>query len=295
MIHIAPKLYYVYRHEWRPDESLPRLGGPEHPRPPGAEPYSFVPPEWRVALIIHHTTAIDPDPTPNVWETWQEVFAQMRRLQTVRPDLGYDVPYNDVGMLMPHGVLAVCEGRGHRRSGAHTAGFLPGGSTVKELWNIGGIALAIHANLDDYAVDLEPYIKPISQYAGWLKYGRPPAAGLPLPNLGTVAPAGQRVWGHKQAPAQTVCPGQHMMARIHQIRFTPPNEEEQQMRLVATTNPYRVYAYDGLRVAWILNAEKLKVFRDTGMWPAEIEPLDQVQQYLLGGLPVDQDLEAKFL
>ncbi|MCP3856062.1 MAG: N-acetylmuramoyl-L-alanine amidase, partial [Actinomycetia bacterium] len=52
-----------------------------------------------------------------------DIAAYMRRLQTVRPDLGPEVPYSFV-VFAGDGPLdvVVCEGRGRGRTGAHTAG-----------------------------------------------------------------------------------------------------------------------------------------------------------------------------
>lgn len=154
---ISPTLLYFDRAEWGARTDIPRLG-------------YFVPAWRRTHAIMHHTVVIDNDATPNLWETEAEVTAKMRQLQTIRPDLGLDVPYNDVGFLMAGGKLLVCEGRGADRTGAHTHGH-----------NTAGVALALQGNFE-LARDIGPWVPAISRWWGWLKYERG------LANLGTVTP-----------------------------------------------------------------------------------------------------------
>lgn len=157
MLAIAPKLLWMDRREWGADVTLPRLGWP-------------VARDRRTHAIMHHTVIIDNDATPNVWEHLDEIEAKMRQLQVIRPDLGLDVPYNDVGFLMAGGKLVVCEGRGQDRTGAHTHGH-----------NTEGYALALQGNFE-LARDLLAWIPAISRYWGWLKYDRG------MRNLGVVTP-----------------------------------------------------------------------------------------------------------
>ena len=107
---IIPGLRFVDRRGWGASAAHPRLG-------------NQVSRAARSHVIIHHTVMPDGDSSPNLWETDAEVFAMMRRLQTVRPDLGLDVPYNFVVFLMRNATeIIICEGRGEDRSGAHTKG-----------------------------------------------------------------------------------------------------------------------------------------------------------------------------
>ena len=76
---IAPRVTYVDRVGWGARTDIPRLG-------------NKVARNIRTHVIIHHTVIIDSDATPNLWETESEVFEKMKRLQTIRPDLGDDVP-----------------------------------------------------------------------------------------------------------------------------------------------------------------------------------------------------------
>jgi hypothetical protein len=91
--------------DYRPD--LRRLGQP-------------VTPSLRTEIVHHHTVTIDADCSPNLWETVPEMLSMARRIQTCRPDLGLDVPYNVLIFCGPETVMV--EGRGWDRTGAHTAG-----------------------------------------------------------------------------------------------------------------------------------------------------------------------------
>lgn len=91
---------------------LPRLG-------------HVVPHEQFIGLAVHHTVTVvaDVDRDGFVDGDLDDISAHMRYLQTVRPDLGLDVPYSFV--VFPgatEDAAVVCEGRGWSRTGAHTAG-----------------------------------------------------------------------------------------------------------------------------------------------------------------------------
>lgn len=91
---------------------LPRLG-------------HVVPHEQFVGLAVHHTVTVvvDVDRDGFVDGDLDDIAAHMRYLQTVRPDLGLDVPYSFVVFPGPDDdASVVCEGRGWGRTGAHTAG-----------------------------------------------------------------------------------------------------------------------------------------------------------------------------
>ena len=73
---IASGLTFADRKGWGADDSIPRLG-------------HRVGRTKRTHVIIHHTVTPDTsDTSPNVWETTDEAFKMMKRLQTIRPDLG---------------------------------------------------------------------------------------------------------------------------------------------------------------------------------------------------------------
>lgn len=70
-------------------------------------------------LVLHHTVTLWHDESP---ELGQEI-EHMRKLQTIRPDLGLDVPYSFVLFEQQSPLdVVIGEGRGFGRTGAHTAG-----------------------------------------------------------------------------------------------------------------------------------------------------------------------------
>lgn len=227
---LAPGVTYYDRADWDADPAYPRLGGPDDPRNPGN--WTFVPAWMRTERIMHHTVIIDSDATPNLWESVEEVFVKMRQLQTIRPDLGLDVPYNFVIFLMANGTIIVCEGRGHRRWGAHTIGHND------------QIAAAIEGNTELF-INMDPYIDPIAWFWGWLEYD------MGLDKLGTVTPDADRaVFGHRDF-SQTVCPGESMwlaLPRIEPRRYEPvrppvPVEEKDSMKLFLVHYPIGSFYY----------------------------------------------------
>lgn len=197
---ISPGVMYLDRSEWKPNPDLPRLG-------------RFVPRKDRTQIIIHHTVCEDNDETPNRWETEDEVIKKMQRLQTIRPDLGLDVPYNFIVFLMnsdPASII-VCEGRGEDRLGAHTEGH-----------NTPAIGIALQGNFQAHAIDVRPYARHISKFLGWLKfdangpnYGGPYE---PLKNLGSSTPEDRLVWCHRDFK-NTDCPGKHIFSILPQLNF----------------------------------------------------------------------------
>ena len=189
-------LIYLTRQEWGADDSLPRLG-------------AIVPGDERTEVYIHHTVAIDSDATPNIWETMHEVTTWMQRLQTIRPDLGKDVPYNYVGFFMPD-ELVICEGRGSHRSGAHTIGH-----------NRSAIGLAVHGNFNLPTFGLTSYLPAIGAFLWSLQVNK-------LPFLGTNHPPGRDVFGHRDV-YQTACPGNNLYALLDDIKIEPPEEEDDDM------------------------------------------------------------------
>jgi len=160
------------RAEWD-TSGLPRLG-------------FSVPRAGRTELFIHHTVAIDSDSSPIQWETLAEIKAHMLRLQTIRPDLGNDVPYNFVAFIRPDWTLTVCEGRGIDRTGAHTSGH-----------NTTGLATSFAGNFQDIIISDPAAV--VAATNDWLRYEKESC-----PNLGPI-------YGHRDF-AQTACPGQHLYA-----------------------------------------------------------------------------------
>jgi hypothetical protein len=186
---------YLTREEWGADPNLPRLG-------------SIVPPAERTEVYIHHTVGVDSDATPNVWETMDECKVWMRRLQTIRPDLGLDVPYNFVVFLMPD-QLVIMEGRGVDRRGAHTA-----------YHNRTALAWAFHGNFMLPTFGLKKYLPYLGYWIHDLKVTHS------LVNLGAVRPALRDVFGHRDSGAYTSCCGDYLYDELGLIRI-----EEEDMPL----------------------------------------------------------------
>jgi hypothetical protein len=172
-----PKIEYLTRQQWGARTDLPRLG-------------YFVPANRRTELHVHHTTAVDNnDTTPNRWER-SEAIRYMRILQTVRPDLGLDVPYSRTYAVLEDLSVMIFEGRGDHRTGAHTAGH-----------NTAGFGWSLLGNFDRQDDQARiAVLKVIENEARYLK-----ANGFP--NLCSVkSPKGWDVWGHRDSK-QTSCPG----------------------------------------------------------------------------------------
>ena len=102
-------------------------------------------PAAREGWVHHHTVGADTDGTKNRWESEAKILVKARRMQTVRPDLGLDVPYNFLNFISQingEWSLVICEGRGWNRTGAHTAGHntrLIASGWVGDFRNEGGI------------------------------------------------------------------------------------------------------------------------------------------------------------
>jgi hypothetical protein len=199
MIEIMTGLRYYSRKEWGARTDIPRLG------------YSVNRLD-RTELIFHHTVIIDNDATPNFWETLSEVFAKMRQLQTIRPDLGLDVPYSLVIFFMADGTLVVCEGRGLDRTGAHTYAH-----------NTRGIGVAGEGNFE-LPANLGGYAPLLSRLAGWLKID------MGMENLGSSHPtsgpnAGAIAFGHRDFTA-TSCNGANFYKIIPSLTFAKGEEDD---------------------------------------------------------------------
>jgi len=198
---IVPGLMFASRSEWVTN-NLPRLGG-------------LVPREDRTHVFVHHTVTPDSDSTPNEWESEAEIFQRMRKLQTIRPDLGLDVPYSFVAFLLGDGLM-ICEGRGEDRTGAHTKGH-----------NTRAIGVSFAGNFHDHETGegkLEKGLDLLSRFLGWLKtdpshpdYG----TFAPMVNLGSLKPEGRNVFVHQDVKA-TACPGRHIVAMADRIDFVAP-------------------------------------------------------------------------
>lgn len=200
---IVPNLIFVSRNDWGPNTNLPRLGG-------------MVDRKARTHVIIHHTVTPERDATPNLWESESNIFKCMRRLQTIRPDLGFDVPYNFVAFFFGEKGLYICEGRGEDRSGAHTKGH-----------NTAGIAVSFAGNFDDGeggVQNIDDRVTLLSYFLGWLKhdpshpsYGTYPA----MPSLGSLRPKDRNVFFHRDFK-NTACPGKFLEPYMSTVDFLAP-------------------------------------------------------------------------
>lgn len=218
MLQIAPRVRLLSRNDWGANTRYPRRG-------------YVVSRAQRTEAYIHHTVIVDSDATKNIWETMTEVIGKARQLQVIRPDLDLDVPYNFVGFLMSDGSLTIIEGRGLDYTGAHTKGH-----------NTSAIALALQGNFELATPSLELYVPLISAFWGWAR-----SACL---NLGMLRPARAAVWGHRDKPEQTSCPGRYLYDLLPRITIAVPHTEvphteteeeddmtpEQDKRLIDTVN-----------------------------------------------------------
>lgn len=178
---------YLSREQWGADASLPRRGRVVD----GASVFRGV--------FVHHTVFRVED-----WDgdgirhgDLDDIKAFMQRLQRIRPDLGYDVPYSYVVFAGtdPYSSV-VCEGRGLGRTGAHTAGF-----------NSTRLGVAVAGNTSDEPVT--PGILEGIRYCGSLLQDQS--------TLNDTLP-------HRAVKA-TECPGSSMMAELHRVQppfITPP-------------------------------------------------------------------------
>lgn len=164
---------FLARHDWDNSEA-PRLG-------------HIVPTTRFTRINVHHTVAIIDD-APGLGDE----IAYMRKLRTIRPDLGLDVPYSFVVFAQTNpSDCIVAEGRGWKRTGAHTAG---------ENSSSYGVAFAGNTNI-------EPVTPGVLD--GYRFIGR-----------GLRDPAGARpTLGHRDHKA-TACPGANLYARLPELQ--PP-------------------------------------------------------------------------
>jgi len=216
------------RADWGADVNFPRRG-------------HHIGPLRRTGVFIHHTVIVDNDVSRNEWESLYEVKFWMKRLQTIRPNLGYDIPYNMVAFCMSNGDLALCEGRGLGRTGAHTRNH-----------NRDALGIAFHGNFEDEPLP-KHFAGQLAELSAWLRDLRNKQG---FENLGYSRPGGKQVWGHRDAPtARTVCPGRHLYRNLELIRFIDEEDESAMdkstwmvvQRALQTQNPplYAGKAIDG--------------------------------------------------
>ena len=187
---VGAEIVLLSRGDWGARTDLPRRG-------------DIVNRASRNKVFIHHTVNIDSDATNNEWENLDEVNRCMRQLQTGRPDLGLDVPYNFVAFCMAGGELVLGEGRGLDRSGAHTPGHNHSALAVSFQGNFEELPLP--ANLEAQLIALGNWLRERRELDGFV-------------NLGSTRPLGREVFGHRDNQA-TLCPGKHVFDRLSLIQF----------------------------------------------------------------------------
>lgn len=187
---LTAEIVLLSRSDWGARTDLPRRG-------------ATVERSLRTEVFIHHTVNLDNDATTNEFEDLDEVKRAMRVLQTIRPTLGKDVPYNFVAFCMVNGELVLCEGRGLDRSGAHTPNHNRSALAVSFQGNFEELPLP--ANLDAQLTALGNWLRERREQDGFV-------------NLGSVRPLGREVFGHRDNQA-TLCPGQHIFDRLDLILF----------------------------------------------------------------------------
>ena len=185
------------RRDWGAD---PREIAVGHPRTPA---------DWK-RVVFHHTVIIDNDATPNLWTNAAEVKAKMRQLQKIRPDLGSEVPYSFVLFLMEDGSLVVCEGRGTRRTGAHTIGH-----------NSEWLGQAFEGDFENFTQDIRRWIPRVNHWNYWLR--EEGCVNLRPPFM------------VHQDTTQTACPGSEVISRrelfsyAELVTVAPPPQEDADM------------------------------------------------------------------
>lgn len=232
---------YLSRADWGANTNLPRLGFP-------------VDPLKRTEIHVHHTAAVDTsDFTKNRWSK-KNAIKYMRALQTIRPDLGKDIPYTEVFFVLENLDVVIMEGRGLWRTGAHTRGHNTAGFGWSAAGNFGlGDPEAVRALSSS-----------MSNRYRWLKSQQ-------FKNLGTSHPDGRVAFGHRDTKS-TACPGKHLYAALSEFGDPPKAEGtpvmgapeaslDQALAFVASKNPgyspavvekivreaYRISANEGVR------------------------------------------------
>ena len=172
----------------------------------------------RTEAIVHHTAGADADDTPNTWAR-PDAYAYMRRLETLRPDLG-PLPYNfNVAALEDGRTVLVLEGRGLDRSGAHTKNH-----------NRTGLAAGILGNLDKSKATDPTTVRLVAALSIMFAHAR---HQLGFVNLGTVTPAdGREAFGHRDFKS-TSCPGSAIWATLPGVAFVEPPRTEETMETTA--------------------------------------------------------------
>lgn len=175
---------------WMPRELWDDSGAPREGSPVEAGA--------RTEIWLHHTVSAQ----RTTWGTVDEVVHHMRRLRTIRPNLGDDVPYNVVLFSMTDGSLIAAEGRGLFREAAHCKGHNDIGIGLAFAGDFHSVEPPAHLHRQMYALGV---------YLDGLRR-------LGFRHLGESAPDGLHVWPHREAKA-TLCPGEHLMAALGSLRL----------------------------------------------------------------------------
>lgn len=200
---------------WMPREAWANLNLPRRGR--------IVAPEMRTEVFIHHTATVDADDTPSVWESYDEIRDHMHKLQTIRPDLGIDVPYSVVCFILnglDHPRLVIAEGRGLYRSGAHSRGHntsalgisFAGNFEESDPWQLKHLlgGFGTERPLSNWLNDLRRHLG----FSRLMKSQPPVDTDLPAEHRDR--PTGRRVWCHSDIKA-TACPGRHLRGKLWMI------------------------------------------------------------------------------
>lgn len=186
----------------------------------------------------------------------------MRRLQTIRPDLGKDIPYNFVEFFLEGGRVLWCEGRGLDLSGAHTSGY-----------NVSGIAVATNADLSSPALNLEPWIPGMREGQNWLRSH--------FPNMET------RVYGHRDLN-QTSCPGEGLYKILPRLAM-----KESEMILLKPEGRDEIFTLNGVHVT---DPEELEALRGIPGNTIEIRTLPRSHKFwTTGSFTFPNGLPRKYL
>lgn len=277
LLRVSARVVYADRATWGALD-IPRLGGPEDPR----GPFALVPRENRTHAIHHHTVVLDDnDNTPNRWTSLVEVYGRMRQLQTIRPDLGNDTPYNDILFWMEASFgradLVICEGRGPDRWGAHTKGIDANG----EYHNGSGLALAFQGNTM-LPLRLEGIVGLISAYWKWTVDGHMTREAFP--HLGELRPVRASSYGHRDFRDEndrstwTVCPGDGLYNQLPNIEVNGSDEDESEVEnmkasVVVTTHPAAsfIWATDWITRSYVTDIKFLERQVAAGRWSTVVE------------------------
>lgn len=230
MAQILPDVLYLTRADWGADTSLPR-GGYTKDRN-GVDIYLR-----KTEADIHHSVVIDNDPTPDIWETLDEIKKKSKRMQTIRPDLGNDWPYNHGVYLMPPPVICIAEGRGYNHTGAHTKGH-----------NTIGWGLVFMGNFHaGPRVNLDPWLPAINRYLVHVRTTE-------LPNLIDIK-SHRRITQEDNRP-YTACPGDDVVMQTQHFSLEDEMELQELDARTKQSSVLALIAAKALAGAKITQSEK---------------------------------------